>query len=76
MKYNIEIVDNTGRFNIIVSRVDDPSDRDYLSISQISKLFSELSEYLTTNLKIYLTSQKRISYLALSDNCNVSTEKV
>ena len=55
--------------------MDDSTDRDYLSISQISILYGELAEYLTTNLKIYLNSEKRISYLALTDNENIFAEK-
>ena len=44
--YIIEIVENiqasNKRFNIVVTRIDDPTDRDYLSISQITMFYSEI----------------------------------
>ena len=73
--YIIEIVEKVQasdkRFNIVVTRIDDPTDRDYLSISQVTMIYSEIQSYLEENLKIYLTRENRISYLALSDNKNV-----
>ena len=76
--YSIDIVDNTDknkRFNIVVCRVDDPTDRDYLSIAHITMFYDELQGYLTKNLKIYLNDKNRISYLALTDNENVFAAK-
>ena len=44
--YIIEIVENiqasNKRFNIVVTRIDDPTDRDYLSISQVTMFYSEI----------------------------------
>ena len=46
LSYIIEIVENmqapNKRFNIVVTRIDDPTDRDYLSISQITMFYSEI----------------------------------
>ena len=78
ISYKIDIIDNTEknkRFNIMVVRVDDPTDKDYLSISQITMFYDELQGYLTNNLKIYLDDKQRINYLALTDNENVFTAK-
>ena len=78
INYAIEIVDSTEknkRFQIVVCRADDPTDRDYLAISEITMFYDELKSYLTTNLKIYLNEKNRISYLALTDNENVFAAK-
>ena len=46
ISYIIEIVEKTQaqnkRFNIVVTRIDDPTDRDYLSISQVTMFYSEI----------------------------------
>ena len=63
INYNIKLVDNTERnkkYNIIVTRDSDKTDTDYLSISQVTMFYDELQDYLTGNLKIYLSSKNRI----------------
>ena len=60
VSYSIDVIDNTDknkRYTIVVRRVDDPTDKDYLSISQITMFYDELQGYLTRNLKIYLNDK-------------------
>ena len=78
INYKIEIVDNTEknkRFNIMVTNLDDPKDKDYLSIAQITMFYDELQDYLTHSLKIYLDDKNKISYLALTDKKKVFVAK-
>ena len=71
--YKIEIMDDTvkkNRYYIVVTNSDDPTDRDYLSIAQITMFEDELKNYLQNNLKIYTDADNndRIMYLALTDS--------
>ena len=74
MEYMVEVFDETqttNKYQIIVSKKEDPTDKDNVWITQITLFMDELMGYIKENLKIYTQPDGRIDYLSLSNDTTI-----
>lgn len=60
-----------GRFQLKVHRKDNPQDKDWMSVTQITLFLDELKKYVKENLKIYTKENGMIDYLTLTDDSSI-----
>jgi len=59
------------RYAIVVKRKNDPTDKDWMSMTQITPFMDELIGYLKENLRIYTKQNGRIDFLALANDYKI-----
>ena len=58
-----------------MKRRDDPTDKDWMSLTQITLFIDELVGYLKENLRVYTREDGRIDYLSLANDIKIFSQK-
>ena len=70
-RYNVAVIDEIetkNHYHVTVVNVDDASDRDYISLTPITKFMQELVQFLFKNLRINTNDEGRIDYISVSND--------